>query len=101
MKVEVLQDTKDENAALKQRWTRYNVDRLLERDNLELRNEVKKNNDCIQVWNRNAKELRKDLASTENEVVSLSKKKRALDTKIEKLEKSVDCIKDGACEGRW
>ena len=88
-KVDLMQDTKEENAAMKRKLAKSNVEKeKIERDNYDLKVRVKELMEKLTMSSKDAKEMQRDLTSAENGVLSLANKKRALESKVDKLEKS-------------
>ena len=82
-KVDVLEDAKEENVAMKRKLAKSNMEKeKIERDNYELKVRVKELMEKLTVWSKDAKEMQRDLTLGEDEVVSLKYKKRELEDKV-------------------
>ena len=71
-KVDVLKDAKEENAVMKRKLAKSDVEKeKIERENYELKVQVKELMEKLTVWSKDAKEMQRNLTSAENEVSSL------------------------------
>ena len=82
-----MEDLKEDNTAMKRRLAKLDVEKV-EKDNARLKERVKELTETNGEWSQDAKCLRKELASAENKVFSVSNKNKLLEMKVDRLEKA-------------